>query len=498
MNAASPRKKHSLRILCLSIILSMAVIILLFCLWLRKQYVPVSYESFSYKETSDILSNPWQGFYQLCGYCLSDDNDNLEASIASHIAASREDALALVQINLKNYNSGPLSEEALKQLTTILASWSRTDTRLILRFLYDWDGKGLENEPKTIEQIQEHMTQVAPIVNQYADYIYILQGIFVGNCGEMNNSAFLSREDMTQLMTHFAGLTDPDIFLSVRTPSHWRIITDTVDLPDPFPAFDGSLTARLGLYNDGMLGSLNDTGTYGDTSRSISDDPGAKRPREEELSFQETLCRYVPNGGEVILENPCNDLPNAIADLSQIHVSYLNRYHDLAVLDKWKASTYTGDGCFHGCSGYDYISAHLGYRYVLSSSSLQFNTWTDEKAALSFTLENKGFASCLKPLELRVTLHGLTTDETHSYPLSEDLRFLQSGSAMSCSLNLPVRDLAPETYALYLNIKDVTTGQTILLGSNGQTKYGYSIGQLSIGKDSQETAGSLQSDLQTE
>ncbi len=476
------RKKHRVSSIFLSLLLSVGILLLFICLWIGFRFIPVSYEAFSYKETTDVLSNPWQGFYELCGYYLSDHNDKLEDSIASHMKASEGDALALIQINLKNYNSRPISEEALKQLDTILSSWSAADTRLILRFIYDWDGKGLDSEPQTIDLIKEHMTQVAPAVNRYADHIYILQGIFVGNYGEMNNSAFLSREHMHGLIDHLANLTDPSIFLSVRTPAQWRIITDTTELPDPFPAFDGSLTARLGLYNDGMLGSVTDTGTYGDTSRNGSDNPGDKGTRQEELAFQESLCQYVPNGGEAIIENPCNDLDKAIADLSQMHVSYLNKNYDPKVLHKWKTSIYTGNDCFYGCSGFDYIRAHLGYRYVLRSSGFHFNTWRNEKASLSFTIENTGFASCLKPLELQVILRNVSNGETLSYPLSDDLRFLQSKESITCSLDLPVRELLSGTYDLYLNIKDTQTSQTILLGNSGLTEYGYSIGQLSIGE----------------
>lgn len=41
----------------------------------------------------------------------------------------------------------------------------------------------------------------------------------------------------------------------------------------------GSLSSRLGLFNDGMLGTANDTGTYGDTaaSQTLTVPPGFVR-----------------------------------------------------------------------------------------------------------------------------------------------------------------------------------------------------------------------------
>ena len=92
--------------------------------------------------------------------------------------------------------------------------------------------------------------------------------------------------------------------------------------------------------------------------------------REDELAFQNDLCRYVPNGGEVIIDNVYNDFDNAVKDLSQMHVSYLNSDYDSTVLNKWKETIVNGtDDVWNGMSGYDYIKRHLGYRYVLDSSS---------------------------------------------------------------------------------------------------------------------------------
>ncbi len=76
-------------------------------------------------------------------------------------------------------------------------------------------------------------------------------------------------------------------------------------------------------FNDGMLGSVSDYGTYSDNTRQDAGDFSAWT-REEELAFQDVLCSSVPSGGEVIVDNPYNDLENAIADLKTMHVSYLN------------------------------------------------------------------------------------------------------------------------------------------------------------------------------
>ena len=142
-----------------------------------------------------------------------------------------------------------------------------------MRFLYDWDGQNLESEPNELSQILTHMEQVGPIVNKYASSVYIMQGIFVGNWGEMNNTTHMENGEMETLIQKLDDVIDPSIFLSVRTPAQWRTIVGEyhgTKVPRcPQPNLLSSLASRLGLYNDGMLGSANDTGTYGDKQLQI-------------------------------------------------------------------------------------------------------------------------------------------------------------------------------------------------------------------------------------
>ena len=198
-----------------------------------------------------------------------------------------------------------------------------------------------------MSQILTHMEQVGPIVNKYASSVYIMQGIFVGNWGEMNNTIHMGNGEMETLIQKLDDVIDPSIFLSVRTPAQWRTIVDEYrDTKVPRcsqPNLLSSLALRLGLYNDGMLGSANDAGTYGDKAAAGWDaNYNDAWTREDELAFQNDLCRYVPNGGEVIIDNVYNDFDNAIKDLSQMHVSYLNSEYDSTVLNKWKETIVNG------------------------------------------------------------------------------------------------------------------------------------------------------------
>lgn len=452
---------------------------LFFVLFSRINRISITTQSFS--EDNQSLSNPYQGFYHIVGYTLSDDflpADELSSQTTSYTAP-----LALLEINLKNYRTTKISENGLEQLDTILTAWSQTpsNSQLILRFLYDWDGTALVTEPETLELILTHMDQVSILVNKHCDCIYIMQGIFIGNWAEMHHSNFMDDSNVQTLIQHLNAVIDPAIYLSVRTPAQWRMINEVYDLPVKFPAFgaDDSLMGRLGLFNDGMLGSASDLGTYGDTARRNANSPSYQGTRKDELKFQNELCRYVPNGGEVIFHNTLSELETSVSDLRTMHVSYLNADYDGRVLDKWRNTVWTGKDAFYGCNGYHYIQAHLGYRYLIHSCKLKKSGLLNPWITLTLTLQNNGFSNTLKPFQTSILLKNTRTGNCTTLSLNADLRQLASGQKKSFKVTLPLKDLEHGKYEVYFSVKDETSGQMILLGNkNKPTDDGYLLGQL--------------------
>ena len=454
--------------------LSAAVIVLLFAGCLTAYYKKAAaYTAADSSETNTVLSNPYMGWYSLIGYTLSDSE--LPSVPSAYQTVSPPTELVLLEINLLPYANSDISDNGLSYLDTLLSKWSDTKKQLILRFVYDWNGTNLQSEPSSRTQIERHIEQIAPIINKYKDSVYLLQGIFVGNWGEMNHSVYLSDDDMTVLFQKLAALTDPSVFLAVRTPAQLRTILKTADPLSDAQAFSGSPASRTGLYNDGMLGSSTDTGTYGDASADTSDYTNPW-PRDTEIDFQNQLCNYVPNGGEVILPNPYNDLERAISDLKTMHVSYLNKDYDSAVINqKWKTSSYSGsDPLYQGMNGFDYISCHLGYRYVLADSAFSHGK-------LSVTMENKGFSSCYRPLSVSITIRSTDKNFQKTYLVNTDTRTWLSGKSVTFQLPLTVQDLPSSDCTLSLKLTDQTLNREILLASDLEhTSSGYVIGTLHV------------------
>ena len=78
----------------------------------------------------------------------------------------------------------------------------------------------------------------------------------------MHHSAYLSDEQVLALIRQLEKVTDETTYLAVRTPVYWRKITK-IAAPESVGRKSRILAVRLGLFNDGMLGSSSDCGTYG-------------------------------------------------------------------------------------------------------------------------------------------------------------------------------------------------------------------------------------------
>ena len=455
----------------LPLVALLAVMILLFYTYRTRQ---VSFRPEQFRESTAILRNPYQGFYKIAAYTLSDDAQPLDEALIREY----ELPLVLVEINLRNNRAAAISDAALEQLDEILNAWSASDTQMILRFLYDWDGIAKRTEPEALSVILTHMDQVAEIVNRYEESVYLMQGCFIGSWGEMHGSNFEDAKSIKKLVTHLHQVIAPSIYLSVRTPAQWRMITGRYDVPADFQD-QPSLTGRLGLFNDGMLGSLTDLGTYGSTRRKEATNPFYKGIREEELAFQNALCQFVPNGGEVVHSSQLNDLSEAVQYLKTTHVSYLNADYDQAVLQKWAQTVWQGSDAFDGCDGLIYVKAHLGYRYVVRNATAQKQGFLKSNLTLSLTLENTGFGNALKPFEAAFLLQNTQTGQRLQVPIDYDLRSLKSGQRATLTASLPAKELSEGTWQVFFSVTDDATGKQIALANTTYTEgKGLLIGQL--------------------
>ena len=380
-----------------------------------------------------------------------------DAALPAAFPRSEEDSLILLEINLCRYADAALSEKALQGIDALFRALRKTGCGLIVRFLYDWAGRNPVTEPRKLETILCHISQIGPLLRENADRIFLTQGLFVGSWGEMHSSRFLRREDLQRLYTAYSRAVGEQVRLSLRTPALWRSLTG---LTAP-PASPG--ISLPGLFNDGMLASESDFGTY-------ADEPSA---RETELAFQEKLCLFVPNGGEVIGAGALSDPESAVRALKRMRVSYLNRDYDERALAKWKNAVIRDQSIWNGMSFFDYIQTHLGYRFVVRRVRLRcFAGMCRAEVAV----ENVGFAPLYHAAEARLVFVR-DRREAASFPLKESAPSETEPRVFTARLGGLKDRLGPGSYDMYFRLVSLKYGGTIRTANQGSSAWGCPIGR---------------------
>ncbi len=338
------------------------------------------------KEVRRSLENPSRGWYRIYTFCAEKTPD-FQPMLWCDIEG---DTLVLVIINIGAYKEKVLDEVALENIRTILQFFSKRHYEIILRITYDHEGKALEKEPFFFSTVKEHLLQLIPVINEYAEHIFVYQGMLIGNWGEMHTSRFLQPIKLKELWSILKSNLDDRIYTAVRRPACWRMLHMNSEIDN------------MGLFDDAIFGSENHLGTFGSLPRDAAswDSLWCKA---DELKFEEELCQRVPNGGEAIcgeqylgMENP----RSTVETLRKMHITYLNKEYDKKLLGIWKEWKWDGPGVWQGCSLYDYIGNHLGYRLLVKDVEIKASDKSENELKLEITVENVGFACFYDEAEL--------------------------------------------------------------------------------------------------
>ena len=445
--------------------------------FLMRGHGDVLFQANTFTESTAYLKNPNRGFYYMHGFYITDEKMEFSQEIASRFCEDTETDLTMIQINLAFYKDGEISAQGLANIDALFQSLKTIDKQLIVRFLYDWDGTNELTEPEELAIILRHMEQVGPIVAAYRENIYTLQGLFIGNWGEMNGTVYTAGEDLVALYETLRDATDDSVFLSVRMPMQWRKATGITD-----PLQGRTKAGKLGLFNDGMLGSFSDYGTYGTSSREEAGDYSCWS-REEEIAFQKVLCETVPNGGEVIVDNAYNDFEAAKKDLADMHVSYLNKDFDRNVYRKWADYTVAEEGCYRGMDGLSYMERHLGYRLLITEADAAYS-FKEDSLSVSVKLKNVGFAPVLKETKAQLIVVSHETGEYRGYPVLADIKSLVGGTDQTelvLEKKISLMGEKPGQYELYFCLTDTDSGRMIYLANEQPcTEWGYALGTMQL------------------
>lgn len=302
-----------------------------------------------------------------------------------------------------NYTEGTdydLDETFFNSWRTTFENCRKNGCMIALRFRYDANGKD-NPEPATFEQVLRHIQQIkdSGILEDYKDIIAYVESGFVGKWGEQHGGKYTSVDYKAQVLDAMLDCVPSPIPVTVRTPDIFAKWVG-IERKDLAEYQSSGEELRVGLYNDGYMGSDSDLGTF--SNRQIETDWLAKQ----------TLTSYY--GGEFSgnldwAKKYDTYLPeNAIPEMYKTHLSYINGNIFQLYKDYTFGEQYDVDGvnnsAYYGQNVFQFIRDHIGYRFVLRKSELSETVEQGGILNLDFSVENTGFANPIPKQTVEIIL----------------------------------------------------------------------------------------------
>lgn len=370
----------------------------------------------SYTESVGTINNPGAGYTQTIWAVCKPGNTPVYSPTGN---------IVLFFIDIGAFSSGMNEEKVDYDLdSAFFNSWRTTfenarnnGCMIALRLRYD--AEGADNpEPATFEQTLNHVRQLrdSGLLEEYKDILAFVESGLVGKWGEQHGGKYTSVDYKAQVLDTMLECVPSPVPVTVRTPdifAKWAGI-ERNELAD-YKAEPGSDAARVGLYDDGYMGSDSDLGTY------------ANRTIETAWLGNQTINSYF--GGEFSgnldwAQKYDTYLPeNAITEMYNTHLSYINAN----IYQLYKNYTFSKENdisqplyqpfdssvnlektfdhsAYYGQTVFQFVRDHIGYRFVLRKSELSKNVEQGDRLDMHFKVENTGFANPIPDVKAELLL----------------------------------------------------------------------------------------------
>lgn len=372
--------------------------------------------------------NPARGWYAVYTF-LAEQKINPEELKWS---LREGETVVLVLLDIGEFQNKPLDSQALDNIRMILSFFKNYQRDVIFRPVYDREGKGMQHEPDTFKTILTHLCQIGELLAATEHSVFIFQGLLVGSWGEMHTSKYLSEKCLLQMWNCIQPYLEEDICLAVRTPVQWRILVEERE-------YQKGNFQQTGIFDDGIFGSASHLGTFGTMTREVA---GWKRAwnRKEELDFLERITDTFPCGGEVVdsetagvkEETKWRTVQSILAEMHQMHLSYLNSIYDSRILERWKKQYLEESGIWKGRNLYEYVGAHLGYRFTVKKTEIRLLNFG--KVQFRITIENCGFGNLYQKAELFLIMK--SKNGLREYPVSVNISEWKSETSKTAEVTV--------------------------------------------------------------
>ena len=314
-----------------------------------------------------------------------------------------------------------LTEDALNVLQTTFDNIRANNGFAIVRICYDPWYNGRSNVTPEHKWVMRHVEQLAPVLSKNTDVIVALEMGMHGAYGEMHSDTNITYDRIAEATNLMLRSTPPELKILTRTGNYSAKVLGFdnwgVDFHidgDKFKEIakaKGDTMYRVGMFNDGYLGTQYDYGTWGaDCATSIC--------REEGVAWLEKYGINTPYGGEALTTADNYQVINTPEFLAyegfRTHTSYLNIQWNNKLIESWKKTPFTQKDFDYdparvdSLSGFKYINDHLGYRFVLRESWLSDTVGSDGILRAKLRIQNVGFGNLTRKMKVSLYVHGMT------------------------------------------------------------------------------------------
>ncbi|MBR6832976.1 MAG: DUF4832 domain-containing protein [Fibrobacter sp.] len=299
-----------------------------------------------------------------------------------------------------------LTEDALNVLQTTFDNIRENKGFVIVRICYDPWYNGRSNVTPDHEWVLKHVKQLAPVLSKNTDVIVALEMGMHGAYGEMHSDTNITYDRVAEAVNLMLRNTPPELKILTRTGNYSAKVLGFdnwgVDFNIDGEKFaeiakaKGDTMFRVGMFNDGYLGTQYDYGTWGaDCNTSIC--------REEGIAWLEKYGINTPYGGEALTTASGYQVINTPEFLAyegfRTHTSYLNIQWNNNLIDSWKKTQFKQKDFDYDPSrvdsltGFKYINDHLGYRFVLREAWMSDTVGSDRILRAKVRIQNVGFGN---------------------------------------------------------------------------------------------------------
>ncbi len=310
----------------------------------------------------------------------------------------------------------------------------------------------------------KHIEQLRPFFEQNEDIIACVETGFLGPWGEQHSSKIVTQENIKKITEKLLEVVPETRTVNVRKPL-WYCATTGVDINniDKDESKKGTSAYRIGMFNDGYLGSKSDLGSFSN--------------REKALEWLERQATHTLYGGEVVLSseldkngNKYHSIEHIQEEMFKTHTSYINREWNYKVIEEWQNDTYEGnDLLYKGKSAYLYVKNHLGYRLVLNECQMPKTVELLNNQTINIKLKNVGAGNVVNEKDAYVILKNDINE--YAIQISMDVRNFKSNENYDFDIEIPLeKNIEIGNYDVYLKIvnknDDVTTNKRTIRFAN--------------------------------